>query len=244
MKINISSEELRPLKRIRNDNLKILTLYSRYLNECPTAINKELISSLCEDGTDEETAFLSALIYIFDLDEDSAHDSEFIRRYLIPSLKIASVGKYLENEYRKLLSGVVVSNEKWSLKSEKYQSFEAFPCGEGVSHRNFVEYPQISFFDEEFEYPSISQNGVEWMSLKPNEIETMRNPIENAFGNVTVFGLGLGYFAFCASVKDDVKSVTVIERDENIIALFSEHILPRFPNKEKVKIVLSDAFSI
>ncbi|MBQ2947766.1 MAG: hypothetical protein IJD94_02170, partial [Clostridia bacterium] len=55
-------------------------------------------------------------------------------------------------------------------------------------------------------------------------------------------GLGLGYFAFMASEKPEVESVTVIERDETVIRLFEKHLLPQFPYREKIRIVCADAF--
>ena len=45
-----------------------------------------------------------------------------------------------------------------------------------------------------------------------------------------------------ASEKSEVKSVTVIERDSSVIKLFEKHILPQLANKDKIKIVKSDAF--
>ena len=79
------------------------------------------------------------------------------------------------------------------------------------------------------------------MLITPNEIETMKSPIEKAFGDVATYGLGLGYFAFMASEKETVSSVTVVERDEKVIRLFEEHILPQFPHKNKIRIVNEDA---
>ena len=42
--------------------------------------------------------------------------------------------------------------------------------------------------------------------------------------------------------KDEVESVTVVERDESVIKLFRELLLPCFENKEKIEIVCADAF--
>lgn len=78
--------------------------------------------------------------------------------------------------------------------------------------------------------------------MKPSEIETMRAPIEEATGRVVTFGLGLGYFAYMVSEKPDVTSLDIVERSEEAIALFERNILPQFPNKEKIRIIRSDAF--
>lgn len=239
---NVKAEDIRALKRIMNCNHRILSLYARFLSECPRAVKRELMCELCADGTDKETAYTSVLSYVFDIDEEKESDRGFVRKYLIPSVRQANVSDYLDCEYRSILCGLSVSRGEWSIGEDKYEPYEAFPCGEGVSCADFTEYPRIAFFDREFSFPVVSQSGVEWMSLKPNEIETMREPLTRARGKVTVFGLGLGYFAFCASEKENVESVTVVERDENIIALFEEAILPHLKNRKKIRIVKCDAF--
>ena len=58
---DVSHDELRNIKRVLNLNYKISALYSKLLNECPRAITPELMSSLCDDGTDKETAYLSVI---------------------------------------------------------------------------------------------------------------------------------------------------------------------------------------
>ena len=99
-----------------------------------------------------------------------------------------------------------------------------------------------SFFVEEFPFIAINHKDVTWMSLTPNEIETMDKAVKEASGKVVVYGLGLGYFPYMISLKEDVKEITIIEIDENIISLFNKYILPQFSHKEKIKIVHADAF--
>ena len=79
------------------------------------------------------------------------------------------------------------------------------------------------------------------MSLNPNEIETMKPYIKKGEGHVLVLGLGMGYVPFMLAVKDDVKSITIIEKDPEIIALFKSLIYPSFPRKEKIRIIEDDA---
>ena len=43
------------------------------------------------------------------------------------------------------------------------------------------------------------------------------------------------------SLKEEVKSVTIIEKDKEIIALFKKALLPIFKNKNKIKIIEDDA---
>ena len=80
------------------------------------------------------------------------------------------------------------------------------------------------------------------MLITPNEINTMQPVIDNVSGNVVTFGLGLGYFAYMCSIKNNVNGITIVEKDKNVIELFEKYILPQFEYKDKIKIVNSDAF--
>ena len=102
---------------------------------------------------------------------------------------------------------------------------------------------QIGFFEDEFSYPAVLENGRLWMSVTPNEMETMRGPIARACGRVVTYGLGLGYFAFHVSRKLEVGEVTVVEKNPQLISLFSTHILPQFEQANKIKIVEQDALN-
>lgn len=86
------------------------------------------------------------------------------------------------------------------------------------------------------------ENGRLWMSITPNEIETMKEAVERGFGKVLTFGLGLGYYAYMASQKNNVESITIIENNQDVIELFKSHVLPQFPNAHKIKIIKADAF--
>ncbi len=232
---------IREFKRIKNDNFRIMSLYSRLLNDHPRAITEKLMSEPCEDGDDLTSAYVSILSYMFDIDDESESGRELLRRYILPSVSLKTTDAYYDNEYGKFVNFPNVKQNGWEIKRDVYLPYEAFPCGEIVCDEKYREYPQIAFFKERFSFPAVYQNGVEWMALKPNEIETMREPIENAHGNVISFGLGLGYYAFSVSQKQSVSTVTVVERDENVISLFEKYILPQIPSN-KIKIVRADAF--
>jgi SAM-dependent methyltransferase len=106
-----------------------------------------------------------------------------------------------------------------------------------------AEIPAIGYFPEGFTYPMVLENGVEWMAIKPNEIETMRLPIAKAHGRVLTYGLGLGYFAYLAARRPEVTSLTVVERDKDVIALFEQEILPQLEVRDKIRIIEADAFA-
>jgi len=120
--------------------------------------------------------------------------------------------------------------------------YEAFLANESVLDKDGRLFPQIGFFEEEFPYPAVLQDGREWMTVTPHEIRTTTPAVKKSFGNVLTYGLGLGYFPYMAHLKDNVESVTIVEKDEAVIELFTRYILPQFPQREKIKVICADAF--
>lgn len=111
-----------------------------------------------------------------------------------------------------------------------------------INEDNFTEYSSLGYFEKEFKYLTLAKDNVIWMSITPNEIKTMKKSVEEAHGKVLTFGLGLGYYAYMASIKPDVDKLVVVESDENIIEIFKKNILPFFPYPPKIEIVKEDAF--
>ncbi|MBQ3865898.1 MAG: hypothetical protein II776_03270, partial [Clostridia bacterium] len=102
--------------------------------------------------------------------------------------------------------------------------------------------PKLGFFDEKVLFPAVYEGEVPWVSVCPSEIRSMGRDLAGARGRCLVLGLGLGYYPFRAAEKDEVRSVTVVERSGEIIDLFEAHILPAFPRREKIRVVQANAF--
>ncbi len=60
-----------------------------------------------------------------------------------------------------------------------------------------------------------------WMSLSPHEIESQELGCRHAFGHTVVMGLGMGWAALNIALNPQVRRVTVIERDPEVIDLFA-----------------------
>lgn len=93
---------------------------------------------------------------------------------------------------------------------------------------------------------SLDRGSDTWMSLMPVEIESQQIGIDCASGHVAVLGLGLGWSAAMCALKHEVESVTVVERDSELIALHAElGLFDRLPDGAgaKIRIVEGDAFS-
>ncbi|MDY5440928.1 MAG: hypothetical protein SPG64_01725 [Candidatus Enteromonas sp.] len=110
------------------------------------------------------------------------------------------------------------------------------------SSHHYREICPIGYAIDDLTYPVLGSNGVPWMSLCPHELRTMRKPIQEAKGKVAALGLGLGYYAFSVSQKDEVSEVHIYDLDRGIIEFFASRILPLFPHKEKIFIHEKDAF--
>ncbi len=101
--------------------------------------------------------------------------------------------------------------------------------------------PKLGFFDRMVKFPAIYEKNTPWMSVCPSEITSMTEPISRAHGDVLVLGLGLGYYPFMISLSDSVRSIMIVEKNSAVISLFKRHILPQFPQSDKIRLVQGDA---
>lgn len=224
-------------------------LVSDYICQTPRAITDGMMRQMLGDPLEAfakeevEMAFRALFSAFCGLDEENSEEDRLIaEKYFAPGISLLDPTEYLENPYYKEINIPEESFGRWQLTRQRYAPYEAFICDDLLLEEDMREVPRVGFFTEEFTFPSVLQDGREWMSIKPSEIVTSQQAVDAAFGDVVTFGLGLGYFAFMALRKPSVKSVTVVERDRTVIELFEKYILPQFPRKNDVRIVCSDAF--
>ena len=236
--------KLSRLKKTFDLNFKLTQLYAAYLEHCPELIRSEMVDELCADGTvTKEEALVALLSSAFGLDyERGGDDRTLIRDYLTPSVRLLDAEKYTENKYYKNINIPDIKDGSWEFKTESYEPYRAVICGDMVINPDFSEFAPLGFFTERFAFPAVLEDGNEWMTLTPVDLDTCEEAIERARGKVVTFGLGLGYYAYMVSEKDEVESITVIEKSNKVIDLFKKYILPQFKNADKVKIINSDAF--
>ncbi|MBE6605312.1 MAG: hypothetical protein E7639_06390 [Ruminococcaceae bacterium] len=232
-----------PPQQIRRYNAKLAELFSLYLNLMPSAIDKAMIDELastCHISRAEAFAqYLAAMAGL----QTEGRDRSFFRYWLLPSIYELNAADYTNDAYFQSIRIPNATIGRWELRPESLRPFEAFVCNDFVVTPEGRMLPQIGFFDEEYPFPAVLENGCEWMTLQPNEMVTTMPAIKAAHGRVLTFGLGLGYFAYHAAQKPDVESVTVVDISEDVIDLFKTHILPQFPHREKIKLIKEDAFS-
>ncbi len=236
--------KIEALREVFDTNYRLTGLYAAYLEHCPELITAEIITAL-KEGSDisSREALIAVLCEAFGLDYSrSGEDRRLIRDYITPSVRVLGKEKYTENKYYKSIKIPNVTDGRWELRTETYPAYRGVICGDMEIKEDFSEIPPLAFFEERFEFPAVLESGNEWMTLTPVDLDTCEDAIAAAHGRVVTFGLGLGYYAYMVSEKDDVSSITVVERSEDVIRLFKKHILPQFSHGDKVSIVCADAF--
>lgn len=239
---NIDFQKFNELLDVKDINMSIADLFLDYFENHKNDINLNTFSSF-EDFEDKK-AFYYSLMDVMQINLENEENRIIGGKYILPGIRCLDNTIYEENPYFKRMQLNDQKFKNLELKFLSYLPFEGFPFDDIKVEENnlFNEITQVGFFKKTYTFLALLENNEIWMSVNPNEIETMREPINNAKGNIVVFGLGLGYFAYMCSLKDEVKHITIVENNQNIIDLFKLKLLPLFEQKEKIEIIKKDAF--
>lgn len=242
MKINLSKldqDKVIKLLETKEENISIASM----LNDLCFSLDsfQELKNT---EEKDKEDKCKEIFLEYFELDETNQENIDIVNRSLSNTFKETDLTEYENNPYKKALNIKETIQKPYKLHYLSYPAYSFFPINDISVDPNdyYREHSEISYASREYNYLTLSKNNNIWMCITPNEINTMKNHIDKAKGNVITFGLGLGYYAFMTSNKKEVKKVTIIERDNNIINLFKDNILPLFPYKDKIEIISTDAY--
>ena len=239
-------KDLDKLKRLCDTvdlNYRVTRMYATYLERFPEIITRDIIDEICDGDIDKKEAIVALLCELFALNtEEVAEDRRIAREYISESVRLLDAKRYTENKYYKNITIPEVKDGGWEFKREHYPPYRAVICDDLLIKNDFREIPPLGFFEEEFTFPAVLEDGNEWMTLTPVDLDTSDEAIAAAHGKVITFGLGLGYYTYMCSEKDEVESITVVEKSENVIRLFEKYILPQFSHPEKVEIINADAF--
>lgn len=236
-------ERLSRLIETLRTNYRVSRLYSAYLTRCPEAISESVIRAMTEDGSITPKEAIGAILSeLFSLDTTKYEDRIIERRYIPDSIRLLNANKYRQNPYYKNVRIENIKDGDWELRLESYEPYRAVVCDDMIVRDGLYEVIPLGFFTERFDFPAVLECGNEWMTLTPVDLDTCEEAIAAAHGKVVTFGLGLGYYAYMVARKEEVESITVIEKSPDVIRLFKKHIFPYFENKEKVRIINADAF--
>lgn len=223
-----------------SENRRMMALLSAYLAHRPAFITPPMIDQVVACGVSQDEAY--AMLMAESCGVDPFGEREFFNTYFRFMPRRLDPAKYVSDPYRKHIRFPESVCGKYRLTQLSYAAYEAFVCGDISMDTQGREHVPVGYFDRPFIYPALTQNGRIWMTVTPLEIETMRPHIDLARGKIAVMGLGLGYYAFMASMKSEVSEITIVELSGEVISLFERYLLPQFPHGEKIRIIRGDAF--
>ena len=224
--------------RINQINTWIAGLFNE-VNSYTDFFSKDKIDYFVKKGHSEAEAMAAIICNEFNFERDEELDT-ILTEFVSERIKCLEPKEYLNNEYASKIKATG-RYKQYALRMIDYVPYQTFAYDEISVTNNYKEYSAIGYFKKPFSYLALCEGNNIWMSLNPNEIETMKPFIAKGQGNVLVLGLGMGYVPFMMSLKDDVKHITIVEKDQNIINLFNNLLFPHFVNKNKITIIKDDA---
>lgn len=229
---------------IHEDNERILTLMSEYLCFTPTAIAAWDVSALARDcGIPLNDAYMALLAAHCGLDTARPEDARLYRAYFPQMIRQHFPETYHADAYLQTVKPTGGRAGSIDLVYETLRPMELFVADDFHVDGQGRLFPQMGWFSGEFSFPAIREEGRVWMTVTPNEINTIQPAVRQSRGRVLTYGLGLGYYAFHALLKKDVTGVTVVEKNPQVIDVFRRLLLPFFPRQEALRIVEADAFA-
>ena len=151
--------------------------------------------------------------------------------------------EYYNNPYVKNIKLDVVSDKHFSYELTTIEKGYLFNSDALIDDKDkeLKDYMKLRALKEDIKAIFLYQNDKEWMMAVPSEFITNDPYAKKAKGKVITFGLGIGYFVYMSLLYKDVESITVIEKEGEVINIFNK-IKDQFPNINKIKIIHGDAF--
>ena len=224
--------------RINQINTWIAGLFNE-VNSYTDFFSKDKIDYFVKKGHSEAEAMAAIICNEFNIERDEELDT-ILAEFCTERIKCLEPKEYLNNEYASRIKATG-RYKQYALRMIDYEPYQTFAYDEISVTSDYKEYSAIGYFKKPFSYLALCEGNNIWMSLNPNEIETMKPFIDKGNGNVLVLGLGMGYVPFMMSLNNDVKHITIVEKDQNIINLFNNLLFPHFVNKNKITIIKDDA---
>ncbi|MFS0823147.1 hypothetical protein [Bacillus sp. 1P02SD] len=170
--IKIGEDMIRNIQledRIKEDNYKVFALLSNYLNNAPDFVDREQVEEIAKSGVSYEYAFGVILAAAFGLDiVDNPNDKELFTNYFKKMFHQLDVNEYSNNLYYKNIKIPTIKIGNSELKYETYKPFEGFVCDDIIQTNEGRQILQIGFFETEFSFPAVLENGRIWMTITPN----------------------------------------------------------------------------
>jgi hypothetical protein len=160
---------------------------------------------------------------------------------LMAQAKLLSWSEFYSNPYIEEIQVPEVRRNQFFLTHASYAAGEIFQYDMPDMTEDVIV-PKLGFFHKKVSFPGIYEGIIPWVSVCPSEMNSMQREVKMAYGRTLVLGLGLGYYPFMISKNPEVTSITIIERQPEVIELFEAYLLPQFSEKHKIKIIHADAY--
>ena len=149
---------------------------------------------------------------------------------------------YINNPYLQNINFKDIKLKDFSYETITIKKGYLFNIDEIQDDKNkeLNDYMILRAYKQDTDMMFLKQGKQEWMMASISEFRTNDPYAKKAHGNIITFGLGIGYFVYMASLNENVKSITVIEKSKEVIELFNQ-IKDQFPNKD-INIINGDAF--
>ena len=137
-------------------NDRVFECMSMYLNLAPTFINEELYKNTGGDAL-AYSALLAAVCML-----DTVNDPEdklLYMKYFIPMVHKLDTKDFTNDLYYQTVKFKDMTLNKWTLKELVCKPYEAFVCGDPEKLPDGRIIPRIGYFDKEFRYPAVLENG-------------------------------------------------------------------------------------
>lgn len=215
-----------------HDNIEYLS----YINHLVSykQISKDYVKLTTESNIEP---FDKKKQFVYTLLSQHLTNNPFILDNLLWDCHLLSLEEFSTNRYLRILNNIEFATNKSRLTHETipafclFKSFEEYAFGDQMALKL-----ACGFFDQKFTHPVLYLHQEKRLSLNPLEIKATEIPILVAKGKVLNLGLKLGYFAYMATLKEEVTELHIVEEDRQLIALFKQFLLPRFNHPEKIHI--------
>ena len=231
------------VQRLRT-NSAVLQAAAELIENQPRLLSPQIVRQFQREyGLSASDAAFLLISAELGLDLEKQADRELANQYLRPGIRCLDHKTFSEDAYLKRIRLKEQTIGRWQFIKEHYEPYELFFSDDLWLAEDYLEIPQIGFFEQPFFYYSAYENRRLWMNISPSEINTMKAPIEQAQGKTLVLGLGLGYYAYHVSRKAEVSRVDIVERERSAIDFFEAELLWQFEKREKIKVICGDAFA-
>ena len=222
----------------KEENILIDNIYNDFFENYSRSIKESEIK--------EANNYYSLFCEKLDIDKDDKEFALLAKKYHLSNFDKLDESNFTNNPYYKNihLKGDIKHKNLLLTKSTilPYQAF-IYKDIDLINNDYYREINHLGYFVHPFTYLDLIEKEETWMSITPHEIFTMGKSLNEVKGNVLVLGLGLGYYPYMASLKKEVNTVDVIEINKDIINIFKDNLFNQFSEKEKIRIIESDALT-